>query len=378
MTVAASSSDPLTASEQLQSSPTPSVKEPSAKADAITKKAPILKGPAIKPPAMFQQITSWIRGKVITKETRPHKPAHKTNQWIRQSDEVDHKLPAAAEPAGMSESNQRLAKQDGTNAITTKFWQEPLGPMNGFSRIEPAKGLHLEGRNKLVLAKQQTTDSEAASLGAVGSKEDASSEMRFLSSKRGRKRPRPAPVPRGPKRIKVAVPAAEQGDTTVAGERNSSHNDGEQEAANATTTAMTEKLTDFAYRETSSAAVSKRGRGRGRGRGGRGGRSMGLVRVLPDRATTPICPSFLRGVTCMNPKCGKRHDVPKETTLPVCSYFQSHGMCLKENCPFRHIKINPRAEMCPSFSLLGFCEDSTCTMQHTRSNRNSNNLVWKG
>ena len=122
-----------------------------------------------------------------------------------------------------------------------------------------------------------------------------------------------------------------------------------------------EKLTDFAYRETSV-------------RSGKKTKSRGLVRVQPQAA--PICATFLRGVQCIDETCMKRHDVPQEYAMPICSFFQRQGMCLKENCRFRHVKVNPRAMPCPSFELLGFCDDPNCTMMHTRPTANKSNMVF--
>merc|ERR1712232_1035719 len=98
----------------------------------------------------------------------------------------------------------------------------------------------------------------------------------------------------------------------------------------------------------------------------KGPRNMGLVRVQPNLRKTPICSTFLRGIQCTDKYCKRRHDVPKEFAMPVCSFFQRHGQCLKEECIFRHVKVNPRATICPSFSLLGFCEDPKCPMKHVQ------------
>lgn len=149
---------------------------------------------------------------------------------------------------------------------------------------------------------------------------------------------------------------------------------GEEESAtvhapNDTTTS--EKLTDFAYRQTS--RVVQRGQKNPREGSTRaaksGPRNMGLVRVQPNEKKTPVCPVFLRGVECTDKYCRKRHDVPKEFAMPVCSFFQRQGQCLKgDECMFRHVKVNPRATVCPSFALLGFCEDEDCVMKHVREN----------
>lgn len=111
-------------------------------------------------------------------------------------------------------------------------------------------------------------------------------------------------------------------------------------------------LTKFAYRTTAKRGAKK---------------SRAIVRVQPNEATTPICSTFLRGIECTDVKCTKRHDVPREAAMPLCLYFQRGGQCLKrETCKFRHVKVNPHATICPSFSLLGFCEQKDCQMKHVR------------
>ena len=103
--------------------------------------------------------------------------------------------------------------------------------------------------------------------------------------------------------------------------------------------------------------------------------NRGLVRVKPDLSKTPICRTYVRGIRCDDPYCTYRHDIPHEYGIPVCSFFQKHGQCLRMNseegdnggvgkCPFRHVKINAGATICPSFRILGFCEDTDCKMRH--------------
>jgi hypothetical protein len=75
-------------------------------------------------------------------------------------------------------------------------------------------------------------------------------------------------------------------------------------------------------------------------------KNMGLVRIQPNEENTPICSTFLRGIQCQNQYCRKRHDVPKEYAVPICSFFQRHGQCMKgESCVFRHIR-NPICSYC--------------------------------
>eukprot|EP00537_Pseudo-nitzschia_pungens_P007314 CAMPEP_0172371038 /NCGR_PEP_ID=MMETSP1060-20121228/40833_1 /TAXON_ID=37318 /ORGANISM="Pseudo-nitzschia pungens, Strain cf. cingulata" /LENGTH=509 /DNA_ID=CAMNT_0013096533 /DNA_START=106 /DNA_END=1635 /DNA_ORIENTATION=+ len=150
---------------------------------------------------------------------------------------------------------------------------------------------------------------------------------------------------------------------------------------------QTEKLTDFAYKETSrfrqratvpslnlhwsknnSKSTSHKRADDTLPTFNKHGmkKNMGLVRVHPNEQT-PICPTFLRGIQCQDMYCRKRHDIPKEYAMPVCSFFQRHGQCLRgESCVFRHVKVNPRAVVCPSFVFLGFCEDNQCKMKHVR------------
>jgi hypothetical protein len=89
-----------------------------------------------------------------------------------------------------------------------------------------------------------------------------------------------------------------------------------------------------------------------------------LVKVSVDASTTPVCPHFARGVSCLDPKCRLRHDVSLEASRPFCRYFQHRGQCLREDCPFRHVKVNPNATRCPTFDLLGYCDDPRCALMH--------------
>ncbi|KAL7539296.1 hypothetical protein ACHAWF_006370, partial [Thalassiosira exigua] len=130
-------------------------------------------------------------------------------------------------------------------------------------------------------------------------------------------------------------------------------------------------LTDFCYQNTGGGRGPRRGRGRGRGRSSaRGGRAsgtgnIGLVRVKSQNpSTTPICPTFRRGLPCNNPKCTLRHDVATEASRPICVFFQRNGMCSKDDCPFRHIKVRWDAEICPTFQRVGYCEDPNCSLRH--------------
>ena len=127
-------------------------------------------------------------------------------------------------------------------------------------------------------------------------------------------------------------------------------------------------LTDFAYMETCKTASRAHGPfQKGRSKDRVACRNMGLVRVRSEEKQTPVCRSFARGIPCTNQFCSLRHDVPPECAVPLCSFFQRNGQCMRrDSCPFRHIKVDPRAAVCSSFSLLGYCEDKDCKMKHMR------------
>ncbi len=226
----------------------------------------------------------------------------------------------------------------------------------------------------------------------------------------GRQKVRPPPKIPQPtaKRVKLQVQPsareAKEGDSDSEGRENLDSTDNSAMSNGETTNPNVsdskpkpaEKLSDFAYREVSRVRQRERISGRSlrwsKNDSGASSnethsdkvssqpsiivgnpskrpkiKNMGLVRVQPDEKTTPICPNFLRGLHCQDPFCRKRHDIPKEYAMPVCLFFQKHGQCLRgDTCQFRHIKLNANALVCPSFAILGFCEDRECKMQHVR------------
>lgn len=289
-------------------------------------------------------------------------------------------------PSGDSDSKERPAsKVSATSSAitqTSKIDHQDNSPENTNNKTEENKSSAMgnmihTGSHKLILDKSESSSPTAfKKMAKTQPKWDASSGNNLRG---GRKRQPPG---NGPtiKRIKISVPAAAKEDGASKGseEEDLSEKVGESKTKgkkeSEASDAVTETLTDFAYRETSSSRRGRGGRfaasGRGGGRHSARGPNMGLVRVNPDQSKTPICPTFLRGVRCENERCTKRHDVPREYAMPVCSFFQRHGQCLKgSDCPFRHVKVNPRAMLCPSFNLLGYCEDEKCTMKHVSSNK---------
>lgn len=266
---------------------------------------------------------------------------------------VDSSLnpPDAAEPVPMLRrgKNKLVSKQrieDESNAVMP----ETVSAKQTGDSEKPAAALTKSGTNKLVL-QGVNNKKDTREIWNRNSHHHASS---YSSRGRG-----------GVKRIKLNPSSTDdivaEGDEHEAAGNDGSDGEGAKERRQAS-----EKYTEFAYRQ-SSRRTQRGGRGGGSRGGGRSG-NMGLVRVEPDSGRTRMCPVYLKGEECTNPKCTKRHDVPLEAAVPICSFFQRNGMCNKgDKCQFRHIKVNPHATICPSFSLLGFCEDKDCVMQHIRA-----------
>ena len=254
-----------------------------------------------------------------------------------------------------------------TSTLSAVASSKSSSSVNGQQEKTPQGKMIHKGSNKLILSTKAHTQHENEKLPAT------------------RKRPvLPRKHGKTVKRIKIqALESAESvannkhGDDDVKEDGDATiQKDGDETKSKA----AAETLTDFAYREILSSNRGRGGRSRSsRGRGGRGHINMGLVRVNPDHKNTPICPTFLRGIRCENERCRKRHDIPIESARPVCSFFQRHGQCLKgSNCPFRHVKVNARAILCPSFNLLGYCDDKQCVMKHETVNKSIRNVRANG
>ncbi len=49
--------------------------------------------------------------------------------------------------------------------------------------------------------------------------------------------------------------------------------------------------------------------------------------------------------------------------MPSCKFFLE-GLCARENCPYRHVKVNPNADVCPEY-LKGYCSaGQDCKRRH--------------
>ncbi|CAB9515059.1 CCCH zinc finger protein [Seminavis robusta] len=197
-----------------------------------------------------------------------------------------------------------------------------------------------KGSNKLVLSKNPSNSTCSSNNHHSKSwNKYSAKEGDHLQEAKKTKRTRSTAYSHGPtvKRVKIydTMSEAYQDDNSDAATANNSEQQGKS-------------LTNAAYRETY------------------GGNR--LVRV--NQEDTPICQTFLRGIKCENERCTKRHDVPRESAMPICSFFQRHGQCLKgSECRFRHVKVNPLATICPSFNLLGYCDDEACPMKHVAATK---------
>mmetsp|Transcript_26697 Transcript_26697/g.37628 ORF Transcript_26697/g.37628 Transcript_26697/m.37628 type:complete len:596 (+) Transcript_26697:472-2259(+) len=264
-------------------------------------------------------------------------------------------------------------------------------------------GMEKRGHHKLVLKSTQEDDEDVVT-------RRSTAKRNHLARKARQQRGYSGPHQDGCKRIRLDIPVtSKDGDADQEESMTSSQapkpNDDDDHG-----TQTIPKLTEFAYRETSKIKGKRQSHPnapaapetgtkwiRGRGTCSTGvqnkNRNMGLVRVVPDPTTTPVCSTFLRGIECIDETCSKRHDIPKEAATPICAFFQRKGQCLKgDACPFRHVKMNSHAEICPNFSILGFCQDKDCKMKHifhrstTRNanasdsmmmNTNNKSYTWK-
>jgi hypothetical protein len=302
------------------------------------------------------------------------------------------KTRSVAATAGISGDSLSAKEQDTRQPATTQ-----------------GQTLRREGRNKLV----SLSTSNAVKNATEQQKQDPSTNNGFRGRQNNtsciggtinrRKKPVPPSTSLRPtaKRVKLSVQPCRR-EVTIACDKLKEDSDCSQTAAvmetNDSKSKPTEKLSDFAYREISRVrqrpTISRQNLHWSKQSNNESCKTslpsstfagnpnkrpkiknMGLVRVQPDEKNTPICPTFLRGLHCQNRFCLKRHDIPKEFAVPVCSFFQRHGQCLRgDTCVFRHVKLNPNAMVCPSFAVLGFCEDEKCTMQHVCGRKAANGV----
>ena len=300
---------------------------------------------------------TWKRGQPTSMTTNLGGASSNTCSWVRpKGNDVDKKK------ANNDEVEEVLAKEivadsggDALSASPEKKEQKPIlkgGPKpSGGSKVWKRKSDDNNGDNDKSKAhvRPRKQNPPPRSIPKKGN--------RNVSRGNGAKAP-------AAKRIRLDKGGSNDA-TSKSDEDKTSDNDTDMpEAGQAKRDGNAATLTAFAYREIGAA---ERGRGRGRGRGNtKSAGNIGLVRVRAElQSTTKICPTFARGINCDDEYCRKRHDVPSECARPLCSFFQRHGQCRKgDDCPFAHVKVDPRAAVCSSFQLLGYCEDPNCAFKH--------------
>ena len=364
------------------------------KAEKATASLPKAKDPA-KDHKIAAKMSKRSHNKLVLKSTIPTRPLHQTST-SHDDDEASH-IPVRKPAAETFRQPNKM----------TKFGQHKLVRNNKRKFDEQIHDRGEEGTSTTTVDKQSGVKVSHSRYSNNSSDHTVGNRSFNWNKKQNHNRQYPPPKRKDPfrwnqhhqhqshhtkprhnmaKRIKVTVQPSRSFDV------DDDDDDGEQQQAagpdQEETTAATERLTDFAYRETGKQRPTGGGAGnktfsyyhRQQQQNQNQLRNMGLVRVQPNTKKTPICPFYLKGIECTDKYCTKRHDVPKESAIPICSYFQRHGNCLKgEDCVFRHIKVNPRAMVCPQFSVLGFCDDPDCAMKHIReSNPRGGNGTGKG
>jgi hypothetical protein len=76
-----------------------------------------------------------------------------------------------------------------------------------------------------------------------------------------------------------------------------------------------------------------------------------------------ICKDFLMTGNCSRHDCQLSHD-PTPNRSPACIHF-SRGNCTNPTCRYAHVKIDPTANVCREFAILGYCEKGAdCADRH--------------
>ncbi|KAH8732963.1 hypothetical protein GQ44DRAFT_601973, partial [Phaeosphaeriaceae sp. PMI808] len=77
---------------------------------------------------------------------------------------------------------------------------------------------------------------------------------------------------------------------------------------------------------------------------------------LHDPEKQSVCKHWLfKGECPKGDSCALSHS-PSAHNAPNCQHFQE-GRCNNENCRFAHVRVNPAAQNCYAFGLIGYCED---------------------
>jgi hypothetical protein len=83
-----------------------------------------------------------------------------------------------------------------------------------------------------------------------------------------------------------------------------------------------------------------------------------------DLDKVAICKEYLQKGQCFRGAgCNLSHD-PTPNRTPACIHFL-RGNCTKPDCRYAHVKVDPAADVCRDYAILGYCEKgATCTDRH--------------
>ncbi|KAF2707559.1 hypothetical protein K504DRAFT_38537 [Pleomassaria siparia CBS 279.74] len=87
-------------------------------------------------------------------------------------------------------------------------------------------------------------------------------------------------------------------------------------------------------------------------------------RYVHDQNKVAICKDFLYKNNCPDGDgCPLSHTPSPHNTI-ACNHFRK-GTCTKDDCRFAHVRVNPSAALCETFSRLGYCEKGNiCADRH--------------
>ena len=77
-----------------------------------------------------------------------------------------------------------------------------------------------------------------------------------------------------------------------------------------------------------------------------------------------MCKNFLQTGKCSaGDSCDLSHD-PTPERVPACLHFV-RGKCSNPRCRYAHVRVNPSAQVCRDFAILGYCSrGASCTERH--------------
>jgi len=82
-----------------------------------------------------------------------------------------------------------------------------------------------------------------------------------------------------------------------------------------------------------------------------------------DVTKVSVCQRFLHNECDDGEFCLLSHELIPQR-MPVCRLFVA-GLCISSACPFSHVNLGKDAELCKTFSRVGYCEEGdACSARH--------------